>query len=72
MDLGGRGIIITAGVDQPAFESLFLEYGRYAPAPPPPPPQAGGGGGGGRAGGGGGPTGFQGGSSRGQFLLASP
>ena len=32
----GLGCELSAGVDQPAFESLFLEYGRYVPAPPPP------------------------------------
>ena len=33
----GLGCELSAGVDQPAFESLFLEYGRYVPAPPPKP-----------------------------------
>ena len=35
----GLGCELSAGVDQPAFESLFLEYGRYVPAPSPPSPK---------------------------------
>ena len=34
----GLGCELSAGVDQPAFESLFLEYGRYAPSPLLSPP----------------------------------